>query len=128
MKKLNLFLSLFVVLLLATSVTAQTNDEESKEFTSTILKALDPGKSFTSSDNYDELTSSNKKFVGDVLSIMNGSGSEDEKMSKVEKLKGEHKSATEKLLGKTKAAEYQKSIEKKIKPLTRKYKLAKHFI
>jgi len=126
--KLKLLVSVCVVLFLATSVNAQKNDEDSKEFTSTILKALDPGKSFTSSDNYNELTSSNKKFVGDVLGIMNGSGSEDEKMSKVEKLKGEHKSKTEKLLGKTKAAEYQKSIEKKIKPLTRKYKLAKLFL
>lgn len=141
MKKLNALLSLVFLFLIAANVHAQINipknikdvdatqmEMPDGDFAKSMLKALDPGKSFTSPDKYAKLLTGNKDLVSNVLDVMNGSGSEDEKMAKVEDLKGDHKDFVEQLLGEGKAAEYYNLVKEKIKPLTNKFKLAKLFL
>ena len=96
--------------------------------TKDLLSAFDPGTSFTSPDKYAKLLGSNKDLISNVLGVMNGNGSDDEKMAKVDALKSDHKDFVENLLGEGKAADYYKKVKDKIKPLTTKYKLAKLFM
>lgn len=98
------------------------------DLTKDLLSALDPGTSFTSPDKYAKLLGSNKDLVSSVLGVMNGSGSDDEKLAKVDALKSDQKDFVEQLLGEGKAADYYKKVKDKIEPLTAKYKLAKLFL
>jgi len=141
MKKFISLFTLVFAMFLASQVNAQINIPKNvdkidagqmelpdNDFTSSILKALDPGKSFTSPDKYAKLLSGNKDLVGDVMNVVNGSGSEDEKMAKVDALKGDHKDFVEQLLGEGKATDYYRLIKNNIEPLTKKFKLAKLFL
>jgi|GEM_PF-2933951 len=141
MKKIHMLLAFMLIAFLTTNTQAQVNIPKSlndvdaskievpdSDFSKSILKALDPGKSFTSLDKYTKLLAGNKELVGDVLGVMNGSGSEDDKLAKVDELKGEHKDFVEQLLGEGKASEYYRLVKKNIEPLTQKFKLAKLFL
>jgi hypothetical protein len=141
MKKINLLLALLFAAFMAINTHAQVTVPKSlndvdvskvevpdSDFTKSILKALDPGKSFTSPDKYMKLLTENKDMVSDVLGVMNGAGSEADKLAKVDQLKGEHKDFVEQLLGEGKAAEYYRLVKKNIEPLTQKFKLAKLFL
>lgn len=139
MKNTAILFSLVVFFFLATKVNAQidlsktlkTSTEDSAPESGQIqdlLKALDPGKSFTSPDKYMKLLSGNKDIVGKAMDVMKGSGTDSEKSSKLNILKSEHLDLVEKLLGKGKAAEYFKKIKPKIEPLAQKFALAKMFL
>lgn len=100
-----------------------------KDFAKDILKALDPGSSLDiSPDKLLQLQKGNKNFVGDLMGILNGSGSEDEKMSLIGKKQDERKDFIENLLGEGKAAKYYGLVKKQVEPLLNKYKLAKLFM
>lgn len=100
-----------------------------KDFSKDILKALDPGSGLDiSPDKLLQLQKGNKSFVGDIMGILNGSGSEDEKMSLINKKQDERKDFIENLLGEGKAAKYYGLVKKQVEPLLNKYKLAKLFM
>ena len=142
MRKITVLFSTLLILLISTSLSAQIqvptsvkNVDKSlienvadNDFSKEILKALDPGKSFTSPDKLSKLLGNNKDFVGNVLGVMNGAGTEDEKMAKVDALKSDRKDFIEKLLGEGKAANYYKLVKTQVGPLTDKFKLAKLFL
>lgn len=141
MKKVNFLLVLMFGLFVVTNLNAQINIPKSlgdvdaskieipdSEATQQILKALDPGKGFTSPDKYAKLLSGNKDLLSSVTDVMGGSGSEEDKLAKVDQLKGEHKDFVEELLGEGKATEYYRLIKKNIEPLSQKLKLAKLFL
>ncbi|WP_167619224.1 hypothetical protein [Maribellus sediminis] len=142
MKKCIFLLSFVFVLFISNSVSAQIqvptkaietdksllDDFTDSDFSKDILKALDPGKSFTSPDKLLKLLGNNKDYVSNILGVVNGSGTEDEKTTKINALQSERKDFIENLLGEGKAADYYKLIKNNIEPLTKKYKLAKLFL
>lgn len=105
-----------------------TDQSADAGLTKDLLSAFDPGSSFTSPDKYAKLLGSNKDLVSNVLGVMNGDGSDNDKLAKVDILKSNHKDFVEQLLGEGKAAEYYQKVKDKIEPLTTKYKLAKLFL
>lgn len=141
MKKMTYLLGFVFVLFLAGHTQAQINipknltapaaagtEAPDADLNKELLSALDPGKSFTSPDKYMKLLGKNKDLVGNVLGVMNGSGSEEDKLAKVGALNSEHKDFVEQLLGKGKAADYYKLIKGKLEPLYKKFALAKLFM
>ena len=141
MKQKTLFLTLLIMGVFVITSNAQLKIPSSKDikkveeaasnkdFAKDILKALDPGSSLDiSPDKLLQLQKGNKSFVGDVMGILNGSGSEDEKMSLIGKKHDERKDFIENLLGEGKAAKYYSLVKKQVEPLLGKYKLAKLFI
>lgn len=141
MKRMTYLLGFLFIFLISYQTQAQINipkdikvpgvsaDQSSDtDLTKDLLSALDPGTSFTSPDKYAKLLGSNKDLVSNVLGVMNGSGSDDEKLAKVDALKSDQKDFVEKLLGEGKATDYYKKVKDKIEPLTAKYKLAKLFL
>ncbi|WP_167606946.1 hypothetical protein [Maribellus sediminis] len=108
--------------------TSVIDDVTNSDFSKDILKALDPGKSFTSPDKLLKLLGNNKDYVSNILGVVNGSGTEDEKTTKINALQSERKDFIENLLGEGKAADYYKLIKNNIEPLTKKYKLANLFL
>ena len=142
MKKCVFLLSFVIAVFISTGISAQIqvpasvkkvdtsvlDDVSNSDFSKDILKALDPGKSFTSPDKLMKLLGNNKDYVSKILGVVNGAGTEDEKTAKVDALKSERKDFIENLLGEGKAADYYKLIKNNIEPLTKKYKLAKLFL
>ncbi|WP_340112752.1 hypothetical protein [Maribellus mangrovi] len=142
MKKCISLLSFLMIVLISNNLYSQTmvptglreidrpliDNVSDNEFSKDILKALDPGKSFTSPDKLMKLLGNNKDFVGNILEAVNGSGTEEDKMAKVDALKSQRKDFIEQLLGEGKAADYYKLVKDQIEPLTKKFKLAKLFL
>jgi hypothetical protein len=141
MKKVPFLLSIVLFFALTTGAWAQVNlskalkNTNASEIASSdnetvqqLLKALDPGKSFTSPDKYVKLLSGNKDMVSKGMDILNGKGTDSEKTSKLNLLKTEHLGFLENLLGKGKAGDYLKLIKPKIEPLAQKFALAKLFM
>jgi hypothetical protein len=142
MKKLIFLLSIFTIVLFSNNLYAQiqlptsvkdadktmNQDIPDGDFSSAILKALNPGKSFTSPDKLLKLLGNNKDYVANILDVADGSDLDDEKMAKVDALKSERKDFIEQLLGEGKAADYYKLVKDQIEPLTKKFKLAKLFL
>jgi hypothetical protein len=95
-------------------------------FEKDFLAALDPGTDLgISADNLGKLATKNKSFVGDVMNIMGGKGTDNEKLTKIG-LKNTDltKFATE-LLGSGTAGKYFEKVQKQLGPLRTKYNLAK---
>ncbi len=95
-------------------------------FEKDFLAALDPGTDLgISADNLGKLATKNKSFVGDVMNIMGGKGTDNEKLAKIG-LKNTDltKFATE-LLGSGTAGKYFEKVQKQLGPLRTKYNLAK---
>lgn len=100
----------------------------SEDASTEILKALNPGKDFTTADKLTKLLGNNKSYVEDITKLMNGGGSENEKMTKINLKKNEREDFIENLLGESKAATYYSRVKEKIEPLVEKYKMAKMFL
>lgn len=95
-------------------------------FEKDFLAALDPGTDLgISADNLGKLATKNKNFVGDVMNIMGGKGTDNEKLAKIG-LKNTDltKFATE-LLDSGTAGKYFEKVQKQLGPLRTKYNLAK---
>ncbi|HPE77104.1 MAG TPA: hypothetical protein PLC80_13510 [Draconibacterium sp.] len=95
-------------------------------FEKDFLSALDPGTDLgISADKLGKLATKNKSFVGDVMTIMGGKGTDNEKLAKIG-LKNTDltKFATE-LLGSGTAGKYFEKVQKQLGPLRTKYNLAK---
>ncbi|HRX13212.1 MAG TPA: hypothetical protein P5210_16225 [Draconibacterium sp.] len=95
-------------------------------FEKDFLSALDPGTDLgISADKLGKLATKNKSFVGDVMNIMGGKGTDNEKLAKIG-LKNTDltKFATE-LLGSGTAGKYFEKVQKQLGPLRTKYNLAK---
>ncbi len=99
------------------------------DFSKDLLKALSPGKGLgISPDKLLKLNNGNSNFVGKVMDILGGSGSNSDKLNLFNSKKAEHKDFIEKLLGKSKAAEYYKVVKKQLEKLSTKYAIAKLFM
>ncbi|MEN8117592.1 MAG: hypothetical protein ABFS16_11475 [Bacteroidota bacterium] len=100
-----------------------------KEFTNDMLKALSPGNNLDiSPDKLLKLEKNNKSYVNDVLGVLSGTGTDDQKKTLIDKKKSEQNDFIDQLLGEGKAAKYYKLVKKQVEPLVKKYALAKFFI
>ena len=139
MKKM-IFLSLLVVVVLSANVNGQSlkipsaSDvagslklpEDKAGFEKDFLKALDPGKDLgISTDNLVKLAAGNKSLVSDVMSIMGGKGTDNDKLSKMLVKNTDWTKMVTGLLGNDKAGKYLDLVKKQMGPFKTKYNLAK---
>lgn len=95
-------------------------------FEKDFLAALDPGNDLgISAENLGKLATKNKSFVGDVMNIMGGKGSDNEKLAKIGLKNADVTKYITGLLGEGTAGKYFEKIQKQMGPLRTKYKLAK---
>jgi hypothetical protein len=95
-------------------------------FEKDFLAALDPGTDLgISPDNLAKLGTKNKSFVGDVMSIMGGKGTDNEKLAKIGLKNTDFTKYATELLGSGTAGKYLEKVQKQLGPLRTKYKLAK---
>lgn len=95
-------------------------------FEKDFLAALDPGNDLgISAENLGKLATKNKSFVGDVMNIMGGKGSDNEKLAKIGLKNADVTKYITDLLGEGTAGKYFEKIQKQMGPLRTKYKLAK---
>ncbi|GAB1452802.1 hypothetical protein MASR2M47_28580 [Draconibacterium sp.] len=95
-------------------------------FEKDFLAALDPGTDLgISADNLGKLATKNKSFVGDVMGIMGGKGSDNEKLAKIGLKNSDLTKYATQLLGSGTAGKYFEIVQKQMGPLRTKYKLAK---
>lgn len=142
MKKM-IFLSLLMIGILSVNVSGQsfkipsTSDitgslnlpEDKAGFEKDFLKALDPGKDLgISAANLGKLATSNKGLVSDVMGIMGGKGSDNDKLSKILLKNTDWTKLVTGILGNDKATKYLDLVKKQIGPFKTKYNLAKMFM
>ena len=99
------------------------------DFSKDLLKALNPGTGLNiSPDKLLKLNKGNSDFVGKIMDVLGGSGSDSEKLNLFNSKKKEHKDFVEQLLGKSKAGDYYKIVKKQLEKLSTKYAIAKLFM
>jgi hypothetical protein len=95
-------------------------------FEKDFLAALDPGTDLgISADNLGKLATKNKSFVGDVMNIMDGKGTDNEKLAKIGLKNSDLTKFATELLGSGTAGKYFEKVQKQLGPLRTKYNLAK---
>lgn len=98
-------------------------------FEKDFLKALDPGKDLgLSTDMLGKLATGNKGLVSDVMGIMGGKGSDNDKLSKILLKNTDWTKMVTSLLGDSKAKKYLDLVTKQMGPFKQKYNLAKMFM
>jgi len=142
MKKM-FFLSLLMIGILSVNVNAQSlkipsvSDvtgsldlpKDKAGFEKDFLKALDPGKDLgLSTDILGKLATGNKGLVSDVMGIMGGKGSDNDKLSKILLKNSDWTKIVTGLLGDSKAKKYLDLVTKQMGPFKTKYNLAKMFM
>ena len=142
MMKKTFLLSLLIFGILSVNVNAQSLKVPSLSDASTLvlpadkagfekdfLKALDPGKDLgISADNLGKLATGNKGLVSDVMGIMGGKGSDNDKLSKILLKNTDWTKMVTGLLGNDKAGKYLELVKKQMGPFKTKYNLAKMFM
>ena len=138
-----IFLSLLVVIVLSANVNGQSlkipsaSDvtgslklpEDKAGFEKDFLAALDPGKNLgISADNLGKLATGNKGLVSDVMGIMGGKGSDNDKLSKILLKNTDWTKMVTGLLSNDKASKYLDLVKKQMGPFKTKYNLAKMFM
>jgi len=95
-------------------------------FEKDFLAALDPGKDLgISADILGKLATGNKGLVSDVMGIMGGKGSDNDKLAKIALKNTDWTKLVTGLLGNDKAGKYLDLVKKQIGPFKTKYNLAK---
>ena len=141
MNRKMIFLSLLIVGIISVNVNGQSLKIPSVKdagslslpadkagFEKDFLKALDPGKDLgISADNLTKLVAGNKSLVSDVMGIMGGSGSDNDKLSKILVKNTDWTKMVTGLLGNDNAGKYLDLVKKQMGPFKTKYNLAKLF-
>jgi hypothetical protein len=143
MKKKLFFLSILMMGVLSVHVHAQSlkmpsvSDvtgsldlpEDKAGFEKDFLKALDPGKDLgLSTDMLGKLATGNKGLVSDVMGIMGGKGSDNDKLTKILARNTDWTKLVTNLLGNDKAKKYLDLVKNQMGPFKKKYNLAKMFM
>ena len=103
--------------------------EDKAGFEKDFMKALDPGKDLgLSTDMLGKLAKGNKGLVSDVMGIMGGKGSENDKLTKILAKNTDWTKLVTNLLGNDKAKKYLDLVTKQMGPFKKKYNLAKMFM
>ncbi|WP_066223829.1 hypothetical protein [Formosa haliotis] len=119
-------LSFVLFALLSLNIQAQTIKLPSPEFSTDLMSALKPGNDLGfSSDKKGALEKENKSFVNDIVSIAGSSDDDETKKSKILNRKKERDGVLGSVLDDSALKSYKKEINKQIRPLKSKYKLAK---
>lgn len=109
----------------AKTVSSTANSAISSE----VLSALTPSDSLNlTTEQITELTENNESFVSKVISTVESTSSDEEKVSALSLIKSDRVSSITSLLGESKATTYFSQAKEKLEPLAEKYSLIKNFL